>query len=236
MLLAAIAVRGLFGSTISATPEVPALAYPLVIPVAALLLWPVLRGLVTEKVAVVFIVALLLGYGGLRTVGAWQVMLSSEQYGRVQTPAGAVWTKTPTEHQAVVNFVLQRTQPRDVVMELPDGGGVAFLTHRRAVGFSTMFFMIPSTQEVLDRDRKLVMAQPPAVVIGKATELNYGTFWGIRGAGVCAFPELVWSPPQSNWKADYLLPAVEFIEENYSEETRFGDWAVLVPKERLASR
>lgn len=227
-LLAAIASRGLFGSTIMSVPEVPALAYPLVIPAGTLLLWRTLSSRMNPGSAQAYILAVVLGYALLRVGGGWSLLGPNLDYGRVETAAGPIWVKHAEDHRKVLDFIERHSKAGEGLLELPYGGGMSFLTGRRSPAYSTLFRQVPMPEEFLQRDLEQIRKNPPGVVVGMKG-VRFGTFWGTIGALACPFPSLVWISSKPAWDLERVNPSAQYIVENYRVAEEAGEWLLLVP-------
>jgi len=230
-----ISVRSLFGSTLSPTPEVPALSYPFLALLGPYLLARGLefpqRGragvkLQSHRVAMIFTSTLVIVYAVLRVAAAYPNLLSNRAFAKLDTERGTVWVLDGKANAELYRYVLDHTGPQDYFLELPYGGGLTFASGRHNPVFSSQFAQIPLPERFQAEDLARIRNNPPPLVIA-ADEPNFGSFWGIQGNMACAFPRWTWIPDRPSWTPQSALPVTEFLKNNYHTERKTGVWLLL---------
>lgn len=240
---ALIGIRSLFGNTLTAGAEVPALSVPFLLLVGPYMLLrflefphglPATARLEGSRVPVMIVGAAAAFYVVVRIVGAYPSILSDRQYTRLETVAGSVWVRDGAVNAGIYDYVVSHTATDETILELPYGGGMSVATGRRMPTFTTHFaggFTMEPHYQALDVER--LKAAPPAVVIAK-DDPHYGAFNGIKGTMGCVFPRLVWEPDRLSWDPLAVLPLVDYIERNYHVDHTVGGWLLLRPNDSRA--
>jgi hypothetical protein len=246
--LSLLASRGMFGSMFGNVTAVHQAAYCLLIPLAPYLL------LYTQEL----VDAASSAGGGFRVPAlpslcarpsrrAWALLAIVgvactaprlvKELGRsparlLNTLAGRVYTLDALSHSAY-EYVRLNTRPTDRILELPNGGGLSFATHRLPTTYSTQFASLLPPERLMHLDAELVRAHPPELVFTYDAP-NLGAKYGICAPVGCVFPRLVWRSDRLAGDPTQTFEAVEFVRANYEPAAHFGPFVMLRPIERHA--
>jgi hypothetical protein len=226
-----VSARSLFGTVLTPYPEVPAMCYPFVAMLAAVLLYLALHRKDTARPAAAdrFIAVVLLLYMALRIGASYPAMLSGARFQTLETNAGPIRLRDNGQTAAIYRYVVTHTKPSDQILEVPYGGGIAFASGRSSPTYSTLFMQLHPPEWVQRIDLERAQRNPPALVIAP-DEDRLGTFYGIAGSVGCEFPRLVWESHRAAGEPGRVLPLTQFIETHYRVCYRTGRWIVLEPK------
>jgi hypothetical protein len=232
----AMSSRGWFNWHLGPTTTVPAICYPFFILLAPYLIWRFLalggpghyvdrgiRSLPGAAVAGLFIV-----YAVVRVAGGYSSMLSNHPYHELNTLAGDIRLSSLGDNSEIYRFVMENSRPADTLLDIPYGGGMNVATHRLSPLFTGQFEQLKVPDDLLDQDLERIRAHPPKIVIAQ-NEPNYGVFYGLEGC-TCAFPRLVWVPPDSSVVPGKDFPAIDYIRQNYRVSKIVGSKLLLLPK------
>jgi len=230
-----ISVRSLFGSTLSPTPEVPALSYPFLALLGPYLLgraleFPARAGdgvnLNGQRFAMRFTGTLVAAYAILRVAAAYPNLLSDRPFTRIETASGTIRVLDGKVNEELYAYVLAHSGSGDFFLEMPYGGGLTFASRRQNPVFSNQFAQIPLPERFQAEDLARIQKNPPRLVVA-ADEPYFGSFWGIQGNMACAFPRWTWIPDRPSWTPQSALPAAGFLKNNYHTERKIGGWLLL---------
>ncbi len=238
---AAISLRGLFLTTLAPMTEVSALCYPFFCIVGPYLLWLVVRGISTgnpsEGTAPTSIwkyqasfAGVLLAYSLLRFGGAYATgALEPGHWQPLQTEAGLVRLGDGGISAEAYRYVVDHTKPKDLISEIPYGGGLGFAAHRRPALFTNQFTQLKMPESYQQLDVAQMEAHPAALVVVVDNSL-YGTEYGMQAYVGCPCPRLVWLPDQFSGVPRYVFPIVPYLKTHYRAVSRFGrDGLILAP-------
>lgn len=223
-----MSVRSLFGTTLFPLTEVSAMCYPFFVVAAPCLLW-LLLCLVKKSYWKTAVIAGGLGaYSLLRIVGAYPSLFSNARYYSLSTEAGIVRLADGGVSAQIYRYIMDNTQPSDVVLDLPYGGGFNFASGRPGATFTSQFRQLRMPIAYQQRDLDRVMNRKPRIVIAMDA-VHYASFWGHDADMNCTFPRLQWAPTEPSWDPDYVFPVIRFIEQYYKPVRRIGGWLILIP-------
>jgi hypothetical protein len=231
-----MAVRGLFGTTLFPYTEVSAICYPMFLLLGPLLLWRFLESPAASGIArsgpspAVLVAALAIGYGLLRLIAGYPLLLSDQPYRTLSTCAGSVRLPAHRRDAEVYRYVMENTTPEDTVLEIPYGGGINFASGRRSPTFVTQFVGLPMPERFQRLDLERFLEHKPRVVIAENSP-RFGTLHGVPGDMACACPRLVWMPDRPSSDPGKIYPVVGYIQRNYRVDKIIGDRLLLVPNE-----
>lgn len=221
--------RSLFGTTLYPTTEVSAVCYAFFILTGPVLLWRFLNAAAPRSWRPAAIVgAILVVYAAMRVAGGYQ-LLANGRYTTLSTNAGDVRLLLDDGSAGIYQYVLAMTQPGDMVLDIPYGGGINFATGRRGPAFSTMYEQLRPTPAHQHRDLDGVRRNPPKVVIADEGRA-FHTLYGWHEKMDCPCPRIVWEPDQLSGDPDYTFPLVQYIEDHYRVDRKIGSKIVLVKK------
>lgn len=219
--------RSLFGTTLYPTTEVSAVCYAFFIVAGPVLLWRFLNAAAPASRKPAAIVAtLLVGYAAMRVAGGY-ALLANGRYSTLITNAGDIRLLLDDGSAGIYQYVLAATQPSDMVLDIPYGGGINFAARRRGPAFSTMYEQLRPTPAHQQRDLEGVRKNPPKVVIADEGRA-FHTLYGWREKMDCPCPRIVWAPDQLSGDPEYTFPIVRYVEENYRVDQKIGTKIVLV--------
>jgi len=242
--LSLLASRGMFGSMFGNVTTVHQAAYSLLIPFAPYLL------LYTQELVDAassagggFRVPALPPLGARPSRRAWALLaivglvftvprlvkeLSRGSAPVLNTLAGRVYPADALS-RAAYEYVCLHTRLTDRIMELPNGGGLSFATHRLPTTYSTQFTGLLTPQRLMHVDAELVRAHPPQLVF-TYDNANLGAMFGLCAPVECVLPRLVWRSDRMACDPTRSFEAVEFVRANYEPRARFGTFVVLSPR------
>lgn len=229
-----ISSRGLFSYFFGHLPWVSPTAYPLFLLAAPAvvcrftLLLPTARvsGYRFRRMAGVVAIALL-AVAGCRAM--WSgARAFREEAECIVTPAGSVWVFDGGRSARLVAAVQNRVRDDSSILEIPWGGGMNFCLGRSSPAFSTQFYGLKPSDEVLERDLDAVRRHPPSLVI-VSNGYRFGAVNGIRGQSGCCFPALRWVSGVET-SDDRAFPVVSWIEDNYRPVEVVGEQVLLEPR------
>lgn len=231
-----LSFRGVFGTTLFPYTEVSAICYPFFALLGPYLLWQWLnagaaaasgesRWKARLPVAIVSTVAL--AYSLVRCIGAYPVLFSDRPYQPLLTEAGWVKLSDNGASAEIYRFAVAHTQPGDLVLEIPYGGGINFAARRSSPLFTTQFQQLRMPERYLRQDLRQIQARPPKVVIAD-NQPRFGATYGYRAAMGCPFPYLLWEPNRPSWDPSVALPAVNYIENHYRVAAQVTNKLLLV--------
>lgn len=239
-----LASRGMFGSVLGNVTAVHQAAYSVLIPFAPYLLLYAQE--LIDAVAVrdsVFRVPALPALRVRPSPRAWALLtivgvvltaprivkeLNRDSGPALDTLAGRVYPEDGLSRE-LYEYVSSHTRPTDRILELPNGGGLSFATHRLPATYSTQYIGLLMPMQQLHLDAELVRTHPPSLVI-TYDNANLGAQFGVCLPVACTFPRLAWRPEQLACDPTQLFEAVEFIRANYERSVRFGRFVVLTPR------
>jgi hypothetical protein len=229
---AALGIRSLFGTLWTEIPGVSPSAYAIFFLIAGVFLTKAFmlpseltetrRGMIRKSIPA----CLFLTYGLGRLF--WYCHLESgADYYPLNTIAGRVLLKTKASVD-VYNYVAANTGRNDFVADFAYGGGVNFAARRRGPLFMTMFAFVMPSERYLMLDVERIKRTSPALVIGQ-DHTHLGTKYGAGTANGCMFPRLVWRSTRVSGDVEKPLPAILFVEANYTPVLRTEGIVVLAP-------
>jgi hypothetical protein len=226
-----MSTRSLFGSTLAATLEVPAISYPFLIFLVPYLLFRAMRmpdgGTSVSPAPAWTCVALMVFYSAVRIGGGYSDLWGP--YPEVHTRAGTVRLAEAAIEGPMYDYVVRNTPPGGSILEMPFGGGLAFAAHLRTPTFSNAFSFLTPPETIQEEDLRRVEADPPSFVIGDSSEPRLSTLYGTRGTLGCSFPAILWLPNKPSSLPDYVFPFYQFFEEKYRVDRDFKNWRLLRP-------
>jgi hypothetical protein len=242
--LSVLASRGLFGSMFGNVTAVHQAAYSLLVPLAPYLLLYAQELVDAASLAVSGFRApalpslcvrpsrrawtLLAIVGVFCTAPRLMKELSRPSAPVLNTLAGPVYMADPLS-RAAYEYVCSHTRLNDRILELPNGGGLSFATHRLPTTYSTQFSSLLMPQRLRHVDAELVRAHPPELVF-TFDNPNLGAMFGLCAPTACMFPRLVWRSDRMTCDPTQSFEAVEFVRANYETRARFGRFVVLSPR------
>jgi hypothetical protein len=168
--------------------------------------------------------ALFLTYGIGRLFWYYHVESSAEYY-HLDTLAGRVLLHTKASVD-VYNYVAANTRENDYVADFGYGGGINFAARRRGPLFMTMFSFVMPSEKVLMTDVERMKRADPALVIGQDA-VHLGAKYGAGVTNGCMFPQLVWRSTRMRGDPEKPLPAISYVEANYTPVMKSGGMMVL---------
>ena len=231
----AVAMRGLFVTTLSPVTEVSALCYPFFAFLGPYLLWLFTNqagshSATYSRVQMIFAAFLLL-YAAGRLVMAWPEQFDPSHYTTVETEAGPV--RLGDRSGDVYHYIVEHSRPAEPILEFPYGGGLNFAAHRPSPAFSVQFLQLMMSKGLQDRDAAQVRSNPPAFVIAPDDPI-FLTSYGLQSLVKCNCPRLEWMPTESPGIPGYVYPIVAEVREHYRVEKNFGFVNLLAPVEGAA--
>ncbi len=238
----AVALRGLFGTTLTPVTEVSALCYPFFAFLGPYLVWLFITKAsqssnmtegasqsVTEwphpKVQLAFAAFLLL-YVTSRIVMAYPDQFDPSHYTTIKTEAGPV--RVGDSSGEVYRYIVTHSRPGDGLLEFPFGGGFNFAAHRPSPAFSVQYIQLMMSESLQDRDASQVRNHPPVFVIARHDPI-FSTSYGIENTVKCTCPRIQWLPTEYPGIPGYLYPVVAEVKEHYRVEKDFGYIQLLAP-------
>jgi len=146
----------------------------------------------------------------------------------LNTLAGPVYLADAVSRSAY-EYVCSHTRLTDRIMELPNGGGLSFASHRLPTTYSTQFSGLLTPERLRHADAERVRKHPPALVLTRDAQ-NLGAVFGLCAPVECVFPRLVWRSDRMACDPAQLFEAVEFVRANYEPRAHFGAFVMLSPR------
>jgi hypothetical protein len=228
----AVALRGLFGTTLAPITEVSALCYPLFAFLGPYLVWLfITKGESSDahpKVQLAF-ASLLLLYAAGRVAMAFPNQFDPTNYQTIQTEAGPV--RVADYSGQIYQYIVEHSKPGESLLEFPLDGGLSFATHRRSSTFSVQFNQLMMSQSLQERDADGVKSNPPAFVIATPNPI-FSTSYGIENRVKCTCPRIQFLPSEFPGIPGYVYPVVAEVRQNYHVVKDFGDVLLLAPLSR----
>ena len=106
------------------------------------------------------------------------------------------------------------------------GGGINFAARRRSPLFMTMFSFVMPSERYLMLDVERMRRSSPALVIGQ-DGAHLGAKYGAGTTNGCMFPRLVWRSTRISGDVEKPLPAISYVEANYTPVLRTDGIVVL---------
>jgi len=230
---AALGIRSLFGALLTEIPAVSPAAYAILFLISGVLLSKVFslrseltatwRGLVCRAIPA----CLFLAYGLGRLLWSFHAEAGATYY-PLDTLAGRVLVNSKASVD-VYNYVVANTRGDDFVADVAYGGGVNFAARRTGPLFMTMFSFLMPSERTLMIDAERIKKSSPALVIGLGSA-HLGAQYGGGTTNGCMFPRFVWRSTRISGDAEKPLPAISFVEANYTPVLKSDDFLVLAPR------
>jgi hypothetical protein len=227
---AALGIRSLFGTLWTEIPGVSPTAYTILFLIAGVLLSKAFRlrsdltatwrGTIRRSVPA----CLFLAYGLGRLFWYYHVE-SGARYYPLDTQAGRVFVNSKASVD-VYNYVVANTRENDFVADFGYGGGINFAARRRGPLFMTMFSFVMPSERYLMLDVERMKRTRPALVIGQDF-IHLGAKYGAGTTNGCMFPRLVWRSTRISGDVVKPLPAISYVEANYTPVLRTDGIVVL---------
>jgi hypothetical protein len=231
----AVALRGLFGTTLAPVTEVSALCYPLFAFLGPYLVWLfITTGESSDahpNVQMAFASVLLL-YAAGRVVMAFPDQFDPTNYQTIQTEAGPV--RLADYSGQVYQYIVEHSKPKEAILEFPLDGGLSFAAHRPSSTFSVQFNQLMMSRNLQERDAEGVRNNPPAFVIATPNPI-FSTSYGIESRVKCTCPRIQFLPNEFPGIPGYVYPVVAQVRKDYHVVKDFGDVRLLAPIGRVSS-
>jgi hypothetical protein len=227
---AGLGIRSLFGTLWTEIPGVSPTAYTILFVIGGVLLskafrlrsdlTPTWRAMIRRSIPA----CLFLAYGVGRLLWYYHVE-SGARYYTLDTLAGRVLLSSKASVD-VYNYVVTNTRENDFVADFGYGGGINFASRRRGPLFMTMFSFVMPSERYLILDVERMRRSSPALVIGE-DQAHLGAKYGSGTTNGCMFPRLVWRSTRIAGHVEKPLPAISYVEANYTPALRTDGIVVL---------
>lgn len=146
---------------------------------------------------------------------------------RLETRAGRAYIADSASLSAYA-YVTANTRPEDRILEIPNGGGLAFAAGLRSATVSTEFIHLVPPERLMRLDADLVRTQPPRLVLG--LDIPWlGAHYGTCCPCACTFPHLVWRSHKLACDPNHHFEALDYVLSHYAAAAHFGAFVALAP-------